>query len=148
MWNPDKSVILSSVCTKIALGLVVVAVIVTPRWLPTYAGYTANDTEMIRLLLITFYTCALPGFVSLLCLNRLLVNIKRGEVFAAKNVRLLRILSWCSFLVAAILLISGFYYIVFVFVAIAAALLGLILRVIKNVFEQAIAIKHENDYTI
>lgn len=148
MWNPDKSVVLSSICTKIAIGLVVVSVIVMPGWLPAFAGYTGNDTEVVRSLLVTFYACAVPGFMSLLCLNRLLVNIRRGEVFAAKNVRLLRALSWCSFLVAAILFISGFYYVVFMFVAIAAALLGLILRVIKNVFEQAIVIKQENDYTI
>ena len=33
-------------------------------------------------------------------------------------------------------------------VVIAAAFFGLILRVIKNVFEQAIVIKEENDFTI
>ena len=35
----------------------------------------------------------------------------------------------------------------FVFAA-AAAFVGLMLRVVKNVFAQAVAIKAENDYTI
>jgi len=148
MWNPDKSVTLSSICTKIAFFLAVAAAVTAPKWLPAYMGYTGSDMDIMQPLLVTFYSCALPGFASLICLNRLLANIRRGEIFDEKNVRLLRILSWCSFLVAAILLVSGFYYILFVFIAIFAALLGLILRVIKNVFEQAIAIKQENDYTI
>ena len=33
-------------------------------------------------------------------------------------------------------------------VALAAAFFGIILRVVKNVFEQAVALQEENDYTI
>ena len=36
----------------------------------------------------------------------------------------------------------------FLLVAAAAAFIGLILRVVKNVFQQAMALKEENDYTI
>jgi type III secretory pathway component EscV len=148
MWNPAKSVILSAVCTKAAIVLVMIAALAMPYLIPTYVNYTGKTAEIIPSLLITVYACAVPGLVSLICLNRLLTNIRQEEVFAEKNVRLLRILSWCSFAVAVILLVSGFYYILFVIMAVCAAFLGLILRVIKNVFEQAIIIKQENDFTI
>ncbi|ADY56279.1 hypothetical protein Sgly_1984 [Syntrophobotulus glycolicus DSM 8271] len=148
MWNPNKSVILSSICTKAAIVLVILTAFAMPHLVPTYVNFAGKDPEIIRPLLLTVYACALPGLLSLICLNRLLANIRQGEVFAEKNVRLLRVLSWCSFIVSAILFISGFYYILFVMIAICAAFLGLILRVIKNVFEQAIVIKQENDFTI
>lgn len=119
-----------------------------PYLIPTYVTFTGKDTDIIHSLLLTVYACALPGLVSLICLDRLLVNIRREEVFAIKNVKLLRALSWCSFVFSVILFISGFYYILFVIIAVCAAFLGLILRVIKNVFEKAIIIKQENDFTI
>ncbi|MPM58796.1 hypothetical protein SDC9_105629 [bioreactor metagenome] len=43
---------------------------------------------------------------------------------------------------------AGYYYLLFYFVAIVAAFIGLILRVVKNVIDQAITIKAENDFTI
>ncbi|NLI93445.1 MAG: DUF2975 domain-containing protein [Peptococcaceae bacterium] len=148
MWNPNRSVILSSICTKAAIALVIISAFAMPYLIPTYVNYTGKTPEIIPSLLITVYACALPGLVSLICLDRLLANIRREEVFAEKNVKLLRALSWCSFVVSAILFISGFYYILFVIIAVCAAFLGLILRVIKNVFERAILIKQENDFTI
>jgi len=148
MWNPSKSVKLSSICTKAAIVLVIVAAIAMPNLIPTYVKYMGKNPEIIHSLLLTVYACAVPGLLSLICLDRLLANIRREEVFGEKNVKLLRALSWCSFIVSAILFISGFYYILFVIIAICAAFLGLILRVIKNVFEQAMVIKRENDFTI
>ena len=44
--------------------------------------------------------------------------------------------------------ISGFYYIAFWALCVAALFMALVLRVIKNVFAQAEKIKEENDYTI
>ena len=54
----------------------------------------------------------------------------------------------CSSDLAFILLVSGFYYILFVIGAVAAGFFGLILRVVKNVIEQAVILKNENDFTI
>ncbi|WP_411654987.1 DUF2975 domain-containing protein [Anaeromassilibacillus sp. SJQ-1] len=84
----------------------------------------------------------------LLCLHRLLRNIRRERVFEKENVTLLRVISWLCIAVGVVTLVSGLYYTSFFLVAAAAAFCGLIVRVVKNVFEQAIAIKTENDYTI
>lgn len=82
----------------------------------------------------------------LFSLDRLLANIRKKDVFINRNVKHLRVISWCSFAVSVILFISGVYYLLFLLIAVAAAFFGLILRVVKNVIEQAVAIKNENDF--
>lgn len=148
MWNPNKSVIASSVCTKITIAIVIGIILTAPFLVNGYVDYTAKNPAVIRPLLATIYTSAVPGLIAMLALNKLLANIKKRDVFIKKNVKLLRIISWCSFAVSGILFVSGFYYLMFLLIAFAAAFFGLILRVVKNVIEQAVAIKDENDFTI
>ena len=52
------------------------------------------------------------------------------------------------FAVAAVCLASSLYYQLFLLVAACAAFMGLLLRVIKNVFVRARELKEENDFTI
>lgn len=148
MWSPLRSVVLSSVCTKVMIVLVIIFDFAASTMVKSYVEYTAKNPEIIHSLLITIYSCSIPGLVSLICLDRLLANIKKDKIFIERNVKLLRIISWCSFAVSVILLLSGFYYILFLMIAVAAAFFGLILRVVKNVIEQAMIIKNENDFTI
>ena len=49
---------------------------------------------------------------------------------------------------ALITLIGGCIYIPFMVVAVAAAFMGLMLRVVKNVMQNAVEIKAENELTI
>ena len=148
MWTPSKSVLLSSVCTKIVIGLVAALAITAPALVESYLSYAAKDPNIAQPLLITVYASCAPSMAALISLDRLLANIKRNEVFIEKNVKLLRIISWCCFAIAFILAVSGSYYILLLMIAVAAAFFGLILRVVKNVIEQAVVIKNENDYTI
>lgn len=148
MWNPGKSVLASSICTKIVIIGVICAAAAAPYLVKSYVAYTMKNPAVIAPLLATIYACTVPGLIALFSLDRLLVNIKAKNVFIDKNVKHLRVISWCSFAVSAILFVSGFYYLLFVLVAVASAFFGLILRVVKNVIEQAVAIKNENDFTI
>lgn len=148
MWNPGKSVKASSICTKIVIILVICAAFAAPFMVKNYVAYAGKNPELIGPLLATIYVGTVPGLIALFSLDRLLANIKKKDVFIKKNVKYLRVISWCSFAVSAILFVSGFYYLLFLVVAVAAAFFGLILRVVKNVIEQAVAIKNENDFTI
>lgn len=148
MWNFRKSVVLSVICTKLLMILIVLLAISAPFLVDRYIFILGKLESITVPLLFTIYSCFIPAMAVLICLNRLLKNIKSNAVFVNENVKLLRRISWCCFAAAFILLVSGFYYILFVLAGIAAVFFGLILRVIKNVFEQAIAIKHENDFTI
>lgn len=148
MWNSSKSVLASSVCTKIVIVIVILTAVASPYLVKNYILYTMKDPDIIAPLVMTIIACAVPGLIALFSLDRLLTNIKRKEVFIEKNVRHLRVISWCSFAVSVISFVSGFYYLLFLIIAVAAAFFGLILRVVKNVIEQAVIIKNENDFTI
>jgi Flp pilus assembly protein TadB len=91
---------------------------------------------------------AVPAAYLLYSLFRLLRRIETGQVFTADNVELLRRISWSCFAGAIIALISLFYYYPWVFVAVAAAFMGLIVRVVKNVVAQAVELQNEADYTV
>ena len=49
---------------------------------------------------------------------------------------------------AVITLVSGVCYIPYLFIAVAAAFVGLMLRVVKNVMQNAVFINEENELTI
>jgi hypothetical protein len=94
------------------------------------------------------YFCCIPAMTALICLHILLQNIKNEKVFILKNVKLLRAISWCCFATAFIMVFAMYYYFLFGLMAVAVAFIGLILRVVKNVIEEAVHIKTENDFTI
>jgi hypothetical protein len=96
-----------------------------------------------------YYACCIPAIAALLLLDRLLSNIMKGKVFTDENVKALRIISWCCFAEALILAAAAFYFAPILFaVAVVTAFFGLILRVVKNVIDAAVALKAESDFTI
>ena len=148
MWTKDYSIRLSVFFTRLFLVLLAAGLFLAPQvvgWFIESAG--GRPVYTVRIC-AAFYCCAGPAAVLLLSLHRLLAGICLGEVFTAGNIALLRRCSWCCMIVAAICLLFTAALFYFLLVAAAAAFIGLILRVIKNVFQQALALKEENDYTI
>jgi hypothetical protein len=96
----------------------------------------------------TIYIGSLPIGLLLYSLFRMLNRIQRGIVFTSTNVVDLRRISWSCFVGALIAIIAASYYLPWVFIAIAAAFMGLIVRVVKNVVAEAVALKEEADFTI
>lgn len=148
MWNRDRSVLLSLVCTRIimVLALLLAALLIVA---------TLNDLRIVLPgynplpLTITYLCFCLPAFGALWALDRLLRAVRREQVFTASNVRNLRIISWCCFAAGAILLIGAFIInINLIILAVLAAFFGITIRVVKNLFEAAVALKDENDFTI
>ena len=70
---------------------------------------------------IAFYACAVLAFTALFFLNKLLSNISRGKVFIGENVKLIRILSWCCYLVGIVLAVYSIWAYPFIVIAAAAA---------------------------
>ena len=148
MWTKDYSIRLSVFFTRFFLVLLAAGLFLAPQvvgWFIESAG--GRPVYTVRIC-AAFYCCAGPAAVLLLSLDRLLAGISLGEVFTAGNIALLRRCSWCCMIVAAICLLFTAALFYFLLVAAAAAFIGLILRVIKNVFQQALALNEENDYTI
>lgn len=154
MWNKDKSLLLSRIAVWIFIFLAAVSVIAAPTLTKLFLDFSrASMGGMTRqqtlfCFLLTEYLSLLPAGTLLWNLHRLLQRIGRGEVFVRANERALRRISWCCIAEAAICVVSCLYYLPFLLVSIAAGFMALIVRVIKNVFAEAIALKDENDFTI
>ena len=99
-------------------------------------------------LMATVYSCSIFAWILLVNLWKLLANIRRGMPFETSSVKYLRISSWCCAGVCAICLLGTLYYTPLILVSIVSGFMALIVRIIKNVFEQAIAMKTELDYTV
>lgn len=155
MWNKDKSIVLSITVCFIFLSLLSIVLFLGPwvanLWFDVYRGFDPNLAAIKRLLTIfvcSFYPCAVFGYITLYSLIRLLFNIRQKNIFINKNVVYLRRISWCCFAVSLITLIAGVFYIPYCFISVAAAFIGLMLRVVKNVMQNAVEIKTENELTI
>ena len=99
-------------------------------------------------LLICLYSCSLPGYLVLYDLYRLLQNLEASRVFTEDNVKRMRRVSWCCLAVSLFCLAASVVWASLLVVALAAALMGLIVRIVKNVFVRAIRMKDELDLTI
>ena len=84
----------------------------------------------------------------LVSLHSLICALQQGEVFTLPNMIRLRRVSWCCFLCAGVCLLGAFGFRPWLVVAVPAAFVGLIVRIVKNVFEQAALMKDELDYTV
>ena len=147
-WNRDKSVILSQWCVAL-FALCLLALDIGAYWVAQW--FTWNRFYVWQygfLLMASIYAGSVFGWPCLYQLWRLLRNIRRGALFVADNVRCMRVVSWCCVWAALIAALSTAYSPPFFFVAVAAGFLALIVRIVKNAFEQAIAMKDELDWTV
>lgn len=78
----------------------------------------------------------------------LLLRIRKGEVFTEKSVSLIRGVSWSCILLCIAFALLGVYFQLALIMAFLALFLGVCLRVVKNVIEEATVIKGENDLTV
>ena len=148
-WNKDKSLWLSKLCIKLFTITMIVVAFFAPKIFSTlieirvaYLGGT------LPYFLISTYTLCVPAVIALAGLWRLLDNIEKNDVFIDNNVQILRMLSWRCIFAGVVCFISSVYYLPFLIIAAAAGFVGLLLRIVKNVFARAVEIKQDNDYTI
>lgn len=147
-WNKDKSIHLSKFCVYLFMVILVVVCVLAPQLFRGLLEIRGESMAKLPLFLATVYLTAIPAAAALWDLRSLLCNISCGDVFLQGNVTILRRLSWYCFAAGVIFFAAGFFYLPFFLLSIAAAFVGLILRVVKNVFSEAVALKDENDYTI
>jgi len=146
-WNKDKSVVLSQVCVfAFAICLLALDISAVPL-----ANHLLGDMRGTAVLVGAVYAGSAFGWICLWNLHRLLTFIRRNAVFVSENVRAMRRVSWCCFGAAAVSFFCAVYPlpgIPFAVLGVAEAFMGLIVRIVKNAFEQAIAMKDELDLTV
>ncbi|NLW92536.1 MAG: DUF2975 domain-containing protein [Syntrophomonadaceae bacterium] len=148
MWSGKRSIGLSKFCVLVFMGLLMGTVVVAPWLTAWFVSFSQTMQGAESLFMATIYIGAIPAAYLLHNLLQLLRRIEAGQVFITENVECLRRISWCCFAGAGVAAVSGFYYLAWLFVFVAAAFMGLIVRVVKNVVAQAVALKDESDYTV
>lgn len=101
------------------------------------------------MIIVCGYICAIILFVMLYQLYKLVCRIDDGEVFSARNVRSLRIISNVVLMACGLTFIMGVtsgYFILLI--CAATAFMTAIIRVVMNAFSKAVEMKDELDYTV
>ena len=101
---------------------------------------------------LLLFVLAYVALVCILCADVLMIlqllRVRNGKVFTKKSVSYIRGVSWCCMLFGVTFAAIGLYFFIGFVVSGLAFFLGLCLRVVKNVIEEATAIKSENDLTV
>ena len=148
MWDHDKSTSLSLICTRIVMAASFVTLFFVPKAVDCFIWRGAVRSGGRVAVIVCVYACFAVGGAILCQLDRLLRNIQKGDIFIARNVSHLRGISWACFALCVPCLVIAVYCQPFLFIFLAAAFMGLIRRVVKNVIEEAVVIKEENDFTV
>ncbi len=147
-WSKNSSIELSRACV-ILFMILLAALDIGCYWaVGWFVRLRLMNRDSVFLMMATIYLCSVFGWVLLVRLWQLLQNIRAQLVFDMRNVHLLRQVSWCCVGAGAVCLVSCLYYLPFIAVAIAAGFMALIVRIVKNIFQQAIDMKSELDLTI
>lgn len=148
MWNRNKSTTLSLICTRIVIAAAFITLFLVPKIVDFFIYRGTVEERGRTVVIVCVYVCLAIGEYILYMLDRLLHNIQKEDIFISRNVSYLRGISWACFALCIPCLVITIYSQIFFFIFLAAGFMGLILRVVKNVIEEAVAIKEENDYTV
>lgn len=152
MWNSKKSVNLSLVVCFLTIITIVVVSVFANGFAVNYFDYfnKSDHTQYLKYIgfIYSYYISAVFGVIAVISLIKMLFRIKNGNPFCNENVKSLKGISWCCFIVALITLLGSILYIPLIIVTVAAGFFGLILRVVKNVIQSAVELREENDLTI
>lgn len=139
--------------------LCIAALIFIIYWLPEVvdsmidtADHLGNRSEITATgrfwVLLDAYVMVGLAMIAVFFILWLLRIVYSGAVFSKCATRLLNVLTGFCFAEAVLFALLTPVFQIALCVAIAACLLGLLLRVVTHVIEEAIRIKAENDYTI
>ena len=146
MYTSLMSAKITRAITCLFCVLLAVLMIFGPRLLSVYFAYLSP--VLAKKVLLAFYLCCPAAWAALVCILLLMTNIIHENIFTAKTVFSIRLLSWCCAFVAAVCLVFGFYWAPLLAFSLGAAFLTLILRVLKSVMARATELKNENELTI
>lgn len=151
-WNDEKSIFLSQICTWVLTAATLILMGCGPWIVGGFLRLESMPEERFFWpVLCAGYLCGIAALVMFLTLAGILRRIRRQEVFTAKNVSALRRISWTCIgaMVICLFLVFLLQKSVLLFpLVIAEGFVALIVRVVKNVFQQAVRMRQELDLTI
>lgn len=155
MYSQYKSFLLTQIAVRVCYVLLGAVTIALPIMLH-YDLFHFEIISQIKNYVMYPFLCVVPaGYVALISLDKLLINVKKDIVFDVKNVKLLNIISWACFYAGAIgltsfilILINDFMFETMIVLSAGEFFMWLVVRVVKHIVEKAIELKEENDLTI
>ena len=150
-----SSTVISMIFTFLLFG----ALLFLTYWLPDVVesalnmednlGNRAEITQAGRtLVLIDAYAMLAVAYLAVGLLFFLLRTVLREEIFTPAAPRLLSAVSLCCFIEGLLFFLLGSLFQLAYAATVALCFIGLCLRVVKNVIEEATRIKQENDFTV
>ena len=134
--------------TRINMVLVVLCLPALPFLLRWYCAQRPLPHRSYLAIMIGFYCCSVFVLLALWSMGKLLKNILLGEVFIRDNIRFIRRIQFCCGLISLICLPAAVFYAPLWFMVIIMAFLFLVIWVVAQVMDAAVAIREENDLTI
>ncbi len=147
MKTENKSITLSIAFTTL-FALAMLFLTVTIPWLVPFLCEILKHEKDVTFMTVVAYLAVPAGWGAVILLYKILFNINNKRVFVNENVKFLNILSWLCFYVGIVSAVASSRYVAFVFVSISAFFIGLIIRIVRNIIEEAIKLKEENELTI
>ena len=141
------SVRISLTLTAVFLAALAVGAVAMP-WIAYSMMHMPQDKVGETLVFLLVYAILAAGGVAGVLMLRLLRLVQKGQVFTVTSISSLRGVSWCCVLAGFLFALLGWYFPLSLAVGFVAVFVGLCLRVMKNVLEEATAIKSENDLTV
>ena len=113
------------------------------------SDYENVISSLEKALMITdVYVIIAVGAFAVILMFLLLARVKNKVIFSRLTSKLLLYISLCCFAEGVLGGLLAFRFLVLICASIAAFFLGLCFLVVKNVLEEATAIKEENDFTV
>ena len=136
MQNEKKSIFVSILLVKILFVCLLAAPFLLPFFIGWYVSLSADLQSVYWPAMIIAYLCLVPAGIAIICMDRLLLNIRKKMVFVKKNADYLYTISWCAYAVCLLFLVMGFWRPLAFVVSFAAFFIGVVLRVVKTSFDR------------
>lgn len=155
MFKKDKSILVTQSIIRFCYLLLAVVSVSLPFLLSNGFFHFEILSQIKSYIIGPFYAVVPAGYVALICLDKLLINIKKEIVFDSKNTKLLNLISIACVYAGLVglasfifILIRDFMFETMLVLSCGEFFMALVVRVVKNVFDAAIELKEENDLTI
>ena len=153
--NRKLSVYISIVLTAIMFVATVVLAFYMPALLKYLLSLPNSAGEQLDLapfqktvVYVAAYAVLALMAAGLGMLFALLLLVQKKKVFTIPAVELIRYISWCLIFMGIIMVALTFCSVIALCVGAAVIFVGLTVRVVKNVIEEAVCLKEENDLTV
>lgn len=148
MTKKPSAARLALLANRLNMALVVLCLPALPYLLRWYCTLRPLPHRSYLAIMIGFYCCSVFVLLALWTMEKLLKRILSGEVFVRGNVRYIRQVQYCCGVISLICIPAAVFYAPLWFMVIIMTFLFLVVWVVAQVMDAAVAIREENDLTI